>query len=161
MRDRGGARRRCDGRQYFAAGLGRFRGKTQALVAQYDQYEPVPGFHVNGALTLGENVADNSGLAIAYGAYKISLAGKSAPVVDGLTEEQRLYYGWAQVWRGKSRVPETICLIKVDPHAPQQVRGLATLRKQPGFYEAFGSRKATGCICWPSSASRCGDARCL
>ena len=106
-------------------------------VAQYDRYEPVPGFHVNGALTLGENVADNSGLAIAYRAYKISLAGKSSPVIDGLTGEQRFYYGWAQVWCGKSRVPETIRLIKVDPHAPQEVRGLATLRNQPGFYEAF------------------------
>ena len=63
----------------------------------------MPGFHVNGALTLGENVADNSGLAIAYRAYKLSLAGKPAPVIDGLTGEQRFYYGWAQVWRGKSR----------------------------------------------------------
>ena len=101
----------------------------------------MPGFHVNGALTLGENVADNSGLAIAYRAYRISLAGKSSPVIDGMTGEQRLYYGWAQVWRGKSRIPETIRLIKVDPHAPQEVRGLATLRNQPGFYEAFGVKE--------------------
>jgi predicted metalloendopeptidase len=139
--DDGGSRFDGDGNlhQWFtAADLKRFRDKTQALVAQYDQYEPVPGFHVNGALTLGENVADNSGLAIAYRAYKISLAGKSSPVIDGLTGEQRLYYGWAQVWRGKSRIPETIRLIKVDPHAPQEVRGLAPLRNQPGFYEAFG-----------------------
>jgi predicted metalloendopeptidase len=142
--DDGGSRFDGDGNlhQWFTADdLKRFRDKTQALVAQYDQYEPVPGFHVNGALTLGENVADNSGLAIAYRAYKISLAGKSAPVIDGLTGEQRLYYGWAQVWRGKSRQPETIRLIKVDPHAPQQVRGLATLRNQPGFYEAFGVKE--------------------
>ncbi|HEX3631633.1 MAG TPA: M13-type metalloendopeptidase [Casimicrobiaceae bacterium] len=142
--DDGGSRFDGDGNlhQWFTADdLKRFRDKTQALVAQYDQYEPVPGFHVNGALTLGENVADNSGLAIAYRAYKISLAGKSAPVIDGLTGEQRFYYGWAQVWRGKSRVPETIRLIKVDPHAPQQVRGLATLRNQPGFYEAFGVKE--------------------
>ena len=142
--DDGGSRFDGDGNlhQWFTANdLKRFRDKTQALVAQYDQYEPVPGFHVNGALALGENVADNSGLAIAYRAYKISLAGKSSPVIDGLTGEQRLYYGWAQVWRGKSRVPETIRLIKVDPHAPQEVRGLAPLRNQPGFYEAFGVKE--------------------
>jgi putative endopeptidase len=142
--DDGGSRFDGDGNlhQWFTADdLMRFRDKTQALVAQYDQYEPVPGFHVNGALTLGENVADNSGLAIAYRAYKLSLAGKSSPVIDALTGEQRLYYGWAQVWRGKSRAPETIRLIKVDPHAPQEVRGLATLRNQPGFYEAFGVKE--------------------
>jgi len=142
--DDGGSRFDGDGNlhQWFTADdLKRFRDKTQALVAQYDQYEPVPGFHVNGALTLGENVADNSGLAIAYRAYKISLAGRPSPVIDGLTGEQRLYYGWAQVWRGKSRVPETIRLIKVDPHAPQEVRGLAPLRNQPGFYEAFAVKE--------------------
>jgi putative endopeptidase len=120
--------------------LARFKTRTQALVMQYDGFEPVPGFHVNGALTLGENVADNAGLAIAYKAYKLSLAGKEAPVIGGLTGEQRLYYGWAQVWRGKSREPETIRLLKVDPHSPPAVRGLAPVRNQPGFYEAFGVR---------------------
>jgi predicted metalloendopeptidase len=142
--DDGGSRFDGDGNLhpwFTADDLMRFKDKTQALVAQYDRYEPAPGFHVNGALTLGENVADNSGLAIAYEAYELSLAGKSAPVIDGLTGEQRLYYGWAQVWRGKSREPETIRLIKVDPHSPQQVRGLATLRNQPGFYQAFGVKE--------------------
>ncbi len=142
--DDGGSRFDGDGNlhQWFTADdLQKFKDKTQALVAQYDQYEPVPGFHVNGALTLGENVADNSGLAIAYKAYKLSLAGKDSPVIDGLTGEQRLYYGWAQVWRGKAREQETIRLLKVDGHSPQAVRGLATLRNQPGFYEAFGVRE--------------------
>jgi len=142
--DDGGSRFDGDGNlhQWFTADdLKRFKDKTQALVAQYDRYEPVPGFHVNGALTLGENVADNSGLAIAYEAYKLSLGGGSAPVFDGLTGEQRLYYGWAQVWRGKSREQETVRLIKVDPHAPQEVRGLAPLRNQPGFYRAFGVKE--------------------
>jgi putative endopeptidase len=127
-------------RWFTTEDLARFKTRTQALVAQYDVYEPLPGFHVNGALTLGENVADNAGLAIAYKAYKLSLAGKEAPVIGGLTGEQRLYYGWAQVWRGKSRAPETIRLLKVDPHSPQDVRGLAPVRNQPGFYEAFGVR---------------------
>jgi predicted metalloendopeptidase len=142
--DDGGSRYDGDGnlRQWFTADdLKNFKARTQALVAQYDQYEPVPGFHVNGALTLGENVADNSGLAIAYQAYKLSLATKTAPVIDGLTGEQRLYYGWAHVWRGKSRQLETIRRLKVDPHAPQAVRGLAPLRNQPGFYEAFGVKE--------------------
>ena len=102
---------------------------------------PLPGFHVNGELTLGENIADNSGLAIAYRAYKISLGGKPAPVIDGLTGDQRFYYGWAQVWRGKSRTQEAIRLLKVDPHSPQAVRGTATLRNQVGFYEAFGVKE--------------------
>jgi putative endopeptidase len=142
--DDGGSRFDGDGNlhQWFTTeDLKRFKGRTQALVAQYDHYEPVPGFHVNGALTLGENVADNSGLAIAYHAYKLALAGKTAPVIDGLTGEQRLYYGWAQVWRGKSRELEAIRLIKVDPHSPQAVRGRAPVRNQPGFYEAFGVKE--------------------
>jgi putative endopeptidase len=118
-----------------------FKAKTQALVTQYDVYEPVPGFRVNGALTLRENVADNSGLAIAYKAYKLSLNGREPPVIDGLTGAQRLYYGFAQVWRAKSREPETIRLLEVGPHSPEGVRGLAPLRNQPGFYEAFGVKE--------------------
>jgi len=117
---------------------GKFRARTQALVAQYDRYEPVPGFHVNGELTLGENIADNSGLAIAYKAYKISLGGKDAPSIDGLTGDQRLFAGWTQVWRGKVRENEAIVRIKSDPHSPPAVRGYAPLVNQPGFYEAFG-----------------------
>ena len=69
----------------------KFKAKPRALVAQYSVYEPVPGFHVNGDLTLGENIGDNSGLAIAYKAYRLSLAGRRAPVIDGLSGDQRLY----------------------------------------------------------------------
>jgi putative endopeptidase len=116
----------------------KFAAKTKALIAQYDAYEPVPGYHVNGALTLGENIGDNSGLAIAYKAYKISLGGRAAPVIDGFTGDQRLYLGWVQVWRGKVREAEEIQRIKTDPHSPPAVRGTAPLRNQAGFYEAFG-----------------------
>jgi putative endopeptidase len=116
----------------------KFAEKTKALVAQYNVYEPVPGYHVNGALTLGENIGDNSGLAIAYKAYRISLEGHEAPVIDGLTGDQRLYLGWVQVWRGKVRDAEAIQRIKADPHSPPAVRGTAPLRNQPGFYAAFG-----------------------
>jgi putative endopeptidase len=116
----------------------KFAVKTRALIAQYNAYEPVPGFHVNGELTLGENIADNSGLAIAYKAYHLSLAGKTAPVIDGLSGDQRLYLGWAQVWRGKVREAEAIQRTKTDPHSPPAVRGSAPVVNQEGFYAAFG-----------------------
>ncbi|HMI75047.1 MAG TPA: M13 family metallopeptidase [Steroidobacteraceae bacterium] len=116
----------------------KFAEKTKALVAQYNAYEPVPDYHVNGALTLGENIGDNSGLAIAYKAYRISLAGHEAAVVDGFTGDQRLYLGWVQVWRGKVREAEAIQNIKTNPHSPPAVRGTAPLRNQAGFYAAFG-----------------------
>jgi putative endopeptidase len=124
---------------WFTAGdHDKFKAKTRALVAQYSAYEPVPGFHVNGELTLGENIGDNSGLAIAYKAYRLSLAGRQASVIDGLSGDQRLYLGWVQVWRGKEREAEEIQLIKTDPHSPAAVRGRAPIVNQEGFYSAFG-----------------------
>jgi len=115
----------------------KFKERTQKLINQYAAYEPVPGYHVNGELTLGENIADNSGLAIAYKAYSLSLKGKPAPVIDGLTGPQRLFMGWAQVWRGKVRENEQIRRVKVDPHSPPTVRGTAPLENQTAFFEAF------------------------
>jgi len=114
-----------------------FKKLTGALVEQYNAFSPLPGYHVNGALTLGENIADNSGIAIAYKAYLISLGGKEAPVIDGYTGPQRFYLGWAQVWRGKARDAETIRLLNVDPHSPSEARGNLPLLNQPGFYSAF------------------------
>jgi len=116
----------------------RFGEKTKALINQYAAFSPLEGYNVNGELTLGENIGDNSGLAIAYKAYKISLKGKPAPVIDGLTGDQRLYMGWGQVWRTKMREPAQIAQIKTDPHSPAQYRANGTLKNQPGFYEAFG-----------------------
>ena len=118
-----------------------FAAKTDMLVKQYDGYSPVAGYHVNGALTLGENIADNSGLAIAFKAYQISLGGKEAPVLDGLTGNQRFYMGFAQVWRSKMRDEQQIALIKSDPHAPGQFRANGTVQNQPGFYAAFGVKE--------------------
>jgi predicted metalloendopeptidase len=115
----------------------KFKAKTAMLVAQYDAYEPVPDYHVNGALTLGENIGDNSGLAIAYKAYRLSRGGREAPLIDGFTGDQRLYLGWVQVWRAKVREAEAIQRIKTDPHSPPAVRGTAPLRNQAGFYAAF------------------------
>ena len=114
-----------------------FKAKTKMLVEQYNAFEPLPGYHVNGELTLGENIADNSGLAIAYKAYHISLKGKKAPVIEGMTGDQRLYAGWAQVWRSKMREQQQIVQVKTDPHSPGQYRANGTLRNQPGFYEAY------------------------
>jgi predicted metalloendopeptidase len=119
----------------------RFKAKTDMLVKQYDAFSPMPGYNVNGALTLGENIGDNSGLAIAYKAYKISLHGQPAPVIDGLTGDQRFFMGWAQVWRSKMRDAAQIQQVKTDPHSPGQFRANGTLRNQPAFYEAFGVKE--------------------
>jgi predicted metalloendopeptidase len=119
----------------------RFAEKTKVLVQQYASYSPLPGYNVNGELTLGENIGDNSGLAIAYKAYKLSLKGKPAPVINGLTGDQRFYMGWGQVWRAKMREPAQINQVKTDPHSPAQFRANGTLKNQPGFYEAFGVKE--------------------
>ena len=114
-----------------------FAAKTKMLVAQYAAYSPLPGYHVNGELTLGENIGDNSGVAIAYKAYKISLKGKKAPVIDGLTGDQRFFMGFGQVWRQKMREPQQIVQVKTDPHSPGQFRANGTMMNQPAFYDAF------------------------
>jgi predicted metalloendopeptidase len=119
----------------------KFKAKTDALTKQYDSYSPLPGYYVNGALTLGENIADNSGLAIAYKAYKLSLHGQPAPVIDGLTGEQRFYMGFGQVWRSKMREEQQIKQVKTDPHSPGQFRANGTVVNQPGFYDAFGVKE--------------------
>jgi len=122
----------------------RFDAKTKALVAQYDAYEPVKGYHVNGALTLGENIADNSGLAIAFKAYRLSLGGRPAPVIDGLTGEQRFFIGYAQAWRQKARDGALVARLKSDPHAPGEFRANGALVNQPGFAEAFDVKPGDG-----------------
>lgn len=115
----------------------KFAAKTAVLVKQYSAFSPIPGYHVNGELTLGENIADNSGLAIAYKAYKLSLNGKPAPVIGGLTGDQRFFMGFAQVWRGKMREASTIVQLKTDPHSPAEIRANGTLRNMAGFYDAY------------------------
>ncbi len=115
----------------------RFEEKTKKLVNQYNQYSPLDGYKVNGELTLGENIADNSGLAIAYKAYQLSLQKESATIIDGTTGSQRFYLGWAQVWRSKVRDEQIIANIKADPHSPAKYRSNGTLSNQAGFYKAF------------------------
>ena len=118
-----------------------FDKRGDALVAQFDQFEPFPGFKVNGRFTLGENIGDLSGLTIAYDAYRLSLGGKQAPVIDGLTGDQRFFLGWAQVWRRKHREADLKNRLVVDPHAPAEYRVNGTVRNVPAFYAAFGVKE--------------------
>ncbi|HET9470538.1 MAG TPA: M13 family metallopeptidase, partial [Usitatibacter sp.] len=118
-----------------------FAARTAALVAQYDAYSPIPGYHLNGKLTLGENIADNSGLAIAWKAYRLSLGGREPPVIDGMTGAQRFYMGWASVWGENMRDEEQIRRIKVDPHSPGRFRSNGAASNQAPFYEAFGVKE--------------------
>jgi putative endopeptidase len=115
----------------------RFEARTRRLVAQYDAFAPLPGYQVNGALTLGENAADNAGLAIAVRAYRLALRGCDGPVIDGFSGEQRLFVSFAQVWRDKVRDAARIERLKVDPHAPAQFRANGSLRNQGSFINAF------------------------
>jgi putative endopeptidase len=121
--------------------LDKFKSKSKALVAEYSAFEPVQGYHLNGELTLGENIADNAGLAIAFKAYELSLGGKTSPVLDGMTGEQRVFAGWARVWRGKTRPDTLIVSIKVNPHSPEYVRGTVPESNMNAFYEAFGIKE--------------------
>lgn len=114
-----------------------FKARAAGLVKQYGAYSPVPGYFINGELTLGENIGDNSGLSITYQAYQRSLQGKPSPVLDGLTGEQRLYIGFAMKWRAKLRPEAAIAQIKSDPHSPGEFRAKGTVMNQPGFYQAF------------------------
>jgi predicted metalloendopeptidase len=118
-----------------------FQARADMLVKQYSSYSPIPGYNVNGELTLGENIGDNSGLAIAYKAYKISLKGQPAPVIDGLTGDQRFFMGFGQVWRSKMREAQQIVQVKTDPHSPGQFRANGTVMNHPAFYEAFGVKE--------------------
>jgi len=115
----------------------KFKAKTELLIKEYDAFEPVPGFHVNGALTLGENIADIAGIEIAHKAYLASLNGREPPVIDGMTAEQRFYIGFAQSWLGKRRDEATIAQLKSDPHSPEKYRTNGVVVHMPSFYSAF------------------------
>lgn len=114
-----------------------FKARADKMVGQYNAYEALPGKTVNGELTLGENIGDLGGLTIAYRAYQLSLDGKEAPVIDGLTGDQRFFMGWAQIWRRKYRDAELERRLVIDPHSPSKYRVLGILSNMPEFYEAF------------------------
>ena len=115
----------------------RFRARVDALTAQYSRYEPLPGLRLNGALTLGENIADNSGLSVALDAYRISLGGTPAPVVGGFTGEQRFFLSWSQTYRGKVREAQLRQDVMADPHSPVEFRVNGVVRNLDAWYDAF------------------------
>jgi putative endopeptidase len=114
-----------------------FEAKTKALGLQYDSYEPLPGLHINGAFTMGENVADNAGIAISLKAYHISLNGKDAPVIDGLTGDQRFYLSYGQIWRSKMRDGALRQQLLSNEHSPAMFRPIGATRNQDEWYAAF------------------------
>ena len=115
-----------------------FQQRANTLVAQYGAYSPLEGLNINGQLTLGENIGDLSGLAVAYKAYKRSLGGKPAPVINGFTGDQRFFLGWGQIWRGVYREAALRQQLMTDSHSPGEYRVNAVLRNMPEFYAAFG-----------------------
>lgn len=113
-----------------------FTARLDKLEAQYDAYEPLPGHHINGKLTMGENVADLAGLTVAHDAYIASLNGTAPPVIDGNTGDQRFYLGWAQVWRRNFREANLLQRLLTDPHSPSEQR-VAIVRNLDPWYPAF------------------------
>jgi putative endopeptidase len=121
-----------------------FEKLTASLIAQYDALAPrqIPEHHVNGALTIGENIGDLGGLGIAWKAYLISLGDAESPIIDGLTGAERFFLSWAQAWQQKSRDEEAIRLISIDPHSPNEFRCNQIVRNIGEFYETFGVTRA-------------------
>ncbi|MBV9774335.1 MAG: M13 family metallopeptidase [Gemmatimonadetes bacterium] len=114
-----------------------FKQRTDALAARYSAFEPMQGQHINGRLTLGENIGDLSGLTIAYRAYQRSLNGQPAPVIDGFTGDQRFFLGFAQIWRSQAREAALRQQLLTDPHSPGEFRVNGVLPNMPQFYAAF------------------------
>ena len=121
-----------------------FKQRAQLMIDQYNGYNPIDDLHVQGALTLGENIADLGGLTVAYRAYQNSLGGKTAPVIDGFTGEKRLFIGWSQVWRNKSRDEALRQMLITDPHSPGMYRVQGILSNMPEFYQAYDVKAGDG-----------------
>jgi putative endopeptidase len=115
-----------------------FEARAKQLGAQYSAFEPLPGVHINGDLTMGENIADLGGLTLALDAYHESLHGKPAPVLDGYSGDQRVLIGWAQAWRGKFSDDFVRRQVVSDPHSPRQFRVNGPVRNIDAWYELFG-----------------------
>jgi len=114
-----------------------FRKRVDSLAAQYDEFVALPGLKVNGRLTLGENIGDLGGLSVSYEAYHVSLKGKSSPVLDGLTGDQRFFLSWAQVWRSLYRDEQLRTLVMSNPHSPPKFRVNGPVRNIDAWYKAF------------------------
>jgi putative endopeptidase len=120
---------------------GPFEERTAALASQYDEYEPLPGLHVNGQLTLGENIADVAGVHLARKAYALSLGGKEAPILDGYTGAQRFYLAFAQYWRTKQTDGSLRQRVLSNPHSPAAYRVNGVVRNDDEWYAAFSQVK--------------------
>jgi putative endopeptidase len=114
-----------------------FKARAEVLGQQYSKFEPLPGVHVNGELTMGENIADLGGVTLALEAYRESLKGQAAPVIDGFSGDQRVLLGWAQAWRGKVSDDFVRKQVVSDPHSPRQFRVIGPTRNVDGWYDAF------------------------
>jgi predicted metalloendopeptidase len=135
------------GRQFDATGnlrdwwspesAAKFKERSQAIVTQYSEYEPLPGLHVNGELTQGENIADLGGVKLAYAALQKAQAGKPQPKIDGYTPEQRFFLSFAQIWRSKQRDEDLKLRLNTDPHSPAHYRTNGPLSNLPEFAKAF------------------------
>jgi putative endopeptidase len=127
---------------WTAADAAAFEARAKKLGAQYSSYEPVPGAHINGDLTMGENIADLGGLNVGLEAYHRSLNGAPAPLIDGFTGDQRVFLGWAQAWRGKVREDYVRKQVASDPHSPRAFRVIGPTRNIDEWYAAFGVKPA-------------------
>jgi putative endopeptidase len=138
---------------WTAEDVRKFKALTDKIVKQYDAYEPLPGMHVQGALTQGENIADLAGLTVAYDAYHSSLEGQQAPVIDGFTGDQRFYLGWAQVWRRNYREANLRQRLLTDPHSPSIQRTWVVRNLDP-FYPAYGVKPGQAMYLAPEARVR-------
>lgn len=139
---------------WTAEDAAKFEERAKVLGAQYSALSPLDGVSVNGDLTMGENIADLGGLLLALDAYHMSLNGQPAPVINGLTGDQRVFLGWAQVWRTKIRDEALRQQVTVDPHAPGQYRASATVRNIDAWYEAFGVQPGDEAYLAPEARAR-------
>jgi putative endopeptidase len=139
---------------WTAEDAARFKAEATKLGAQFDTYEPLPGAKVQGGLTMGENIGDLAGLLMALDAYKMSLGGKPAPVLDGVTGEQRVFLGWAQVWREKRREASARQQVVSDPHAPAQFRVIGPARNIDAWYAAFDVKPGDAYYLEPKDRAR-------
>ena len=139
---------------WTAEDAGTFKARAAVLGAQFSAFEPLSGVHVNGELTMGENIADLGGVTLALEAYRASLDGKPSPVIDGLTGDQRVFLGWAQAWRGKVSDDYVRKQVVSDPHSPRQFRVIGPTRNVDAWYEAFKAQPGDKMYVAPENRAR-------